>query len=160
MIKRKTSFFHFGTAFNTPWLQKNKFYFYWTTTLTTLWSWKNVLFLFHWDVHYGNIFLHDLTSLATSLTCRKNSQTVYSPEKTYVCNLKNNFSQEFQWSLTWFTFPIPSSGVSTTSFNTSSTLAIIFIKCRNRYQMKNNARYKGNTNNTYITIFLKNSQRW
>ena len=45
---------------------------------------KNVLFLFHWDVHYGNIFLHDLTSLTTSLTCRKNSQTVYSPEKTCV----------------------------------------------------------------------------
>ena len=45
---------------------------------------KDVLFLFHWDVHYGNIFLHDLTSLTTSLTCRKNSQTVYSPEKTCV----------------------------------------------------------------------------
>ena len=45
---------------------------------------KKMFFLFHWDVHYGNIFLHDLTSLTTSLTCRKNSQTVYSPEKTCV----------------------------------------------------------------------------
>ena len=159
MIKRKTSFFHFGTTFNTPWLQKNKFNFYWTTTLTTLWSWKNVLFFISLGRSLWKYLLtwsyvaHYITNLSKKLS------NGIIPGKN-MCNLKNNFSQEFQWSLTWFTFPIPSSGVSTTSFNTSSTLAIIFIKCRNRYQMKNNARYKGNTNNTYITIFLKNSQRW
>ena len=43
---------------------------------------KNVFVLFHWDVHYGNIFLHDLKSLTTSLTCWKKSRTVYSPKKT------------------------------------------------------------------------------
>ena len=76
MIKRKPFFFHFGITFNTPLLPKKKFDFYWTTTLTTLRLWKNCSFLFHWDVHYGNIFLHDLSSLTTSLTCWKNSQTV------------------------------------------------------------------------------------
>ena len=94
MIKRKTFFFHFGTTFNTPWLQKKKFGFSWTTTLTALRSWEKCSFLFHWDVHYGNIFLHDLTSLTTSLTCRKNFQTVYSPEKTCV-TLKTIFLRNF-----------------------------------------------------------------
>ena len=58
-------------------------------------------------------------------------------------------------------------GVSTTSpknpslFSISPTIVIIFIKCRNRQHMKNNIRYKGNTNHTSIIIFLKvkNSQR-
>ena len=48
---------------------------------------KNVLFLFHLDVHYGNVFLHDLTSTYyahTSLSCRKNSQMIHSPKKTCV----------------------------------------------------------------------------
>ena len=53
---------------------------------------KNVLFLFHWDVHRGNIFLHHLTLLTTSLTCRKNSQMVYSPEKTCVTFFLRTFS--------------------------------------------------------------------
>ena len=54
---------------------------------------------------------------------------------------------------------IPSFGVSTTSpkksssFNMSPTSAIIFIKCRNRYHMKNNIRYKGSTSNTSVIIF-------
>ena len=48
---------------------------------------------------------------------------------------------------------IPSFGVSATSpknsssFNISPTLAIIFIKRRNRQHMKNNTRYKGTNNN-------------
>ena len=55
---------------------------------------------------------------------------------------------------------IPSFGVSTTSpknsssFNISPTLTIIFIKHWNCHQMKNNIRYKGNTNNTSVIIFL------
>ena len=40
----------------------------------------------------------------------------------------------------------------------SSTSAIIFIKCRNRQHMKNNIRYKGNTTNTSVIIFLKKSK--
>ena len=39
-----------------------------------------------------------------------------------------------------------------------STSAIIFIKCRNWYHMKNNARYKGNTNNNSAIIFLKSQK--
>ena len=56
---------------------------------------------------------------------------------------------------------MPSFGVSTTSpkntssFNMSPTLAIIFMKRRNRHQRKNNIRYKGNTNNTSVIIFFK-----
>ena len=49
---------------------------------------KKCSFLFDWDVHYGNIFLYDLKSLTTSLTCRDNPQAVYSPEKN-MYNLKN-----------------------------------------------------------------------
>ena len=55
---------------------------------------------------------------------------------------------------------MPHFGVSTTSpriflsFNMSPTSAIIFIKCRNRYHMKNNIRYKGNINNTSVIIFF------
>ena len=54
---------------------------------------------------------------------------------------------------------VPFFGVSrispknSSSFNMSPTSAIIFIKHRNRYQMINNIRYKGNTNNTSATIF-------
>ena len=39
-----------------------------------------------------------------------------------------------------------------------STSAIIFIKCRNWYHMKNNARYKGNTNNNSAIIFLRSQK--
>ena len=50
------------------------------------------------------------------------------------------------------------------SFSMFATSAIIFIKCRNCHQMKNNIRCKGNINNTSVIIFLKskikNSQRW
>ena len=58
---------------------------------------------------------------------------------------------------------ISSFGVSTTSpknssFSISSASAIIFIKCRNRYQMKNNIRYKGNTNNNSVIIFFKSQK--
>ena len=55
---------------------------------------------------------------------------------------------------------VPSFGVSTTSPKNSSSLnifptsAIIFIKCQTRNQMKNNIRYKGNINNTFVIIFL------
>ena len=56
-------------------------------------------------------------------------------------------------------------GVSTTSlknsllFNMSPKSAIIFIKCRNRYHMKNNIRYKGNFNNTSVIIVLIGRQK-
>ena len=53
-------------------------------------------------------------------------------------------------------------GVSTispknsSSFNVSPTSAIIFIKSLNRHHMKNNIRYKGNTNNNSVIIFFLN----
>ena len=55
---------------------------------------------------------------------------------------------------------VASFGVSTTSlknslFHISPTLAIIFIKPRNRQRMKNNIRYKGNTCNSSVIIFFK-----
>ena len=56
-------------------------------------------------------------------------------------------------------------GVSTTwlknslLFNMSPKSAIIFIKCRNRYHMKNNIRYKGNFNNTSVIIFVIGRQK-
>ena len=59
---------------------------------------------------------------------------------------------------------VPSFGASTTSpknsssVNLSPTLVIIFITYRNRHQMKNNVRYKGNINNTSVIIFLKNQK--
>ena len=40
------------------------------------------------------------------------------------------------------------------SFNMSSASVIAFIKGWNRHQMKNSSRYKGNTNNTSVTIFF------
>ena len=40
------------------------------------------------------------------------------------------------------------------SFNIFSTSAIIFIRCLNRHHMRNNIRYKGNSNNTSVIIFL------
>ena len=88
----KSFFFRLVATFNTPWSQEKKFDFYCTTTLITLRQWKKCSFLFHWDVHYGNVFLHDLTSTCyahTSLTCQKNSEMIDSPKKT--CNLKTFF---------------------------------------------------------------------
>ena len=54
---------------------------------------------------------------------------------------------------------VPSFGVSTmfprkSLSNISPTSAIALVKCRNRHQMKNYIRYKGNTNNTSAIIFL------
>ena len=57
-------------------------------------------------------------------------------------------------------WPMPSFGVSTvspkksSSFNMFSTSVIAFIRCLNRHQMRNNARYKGNVNNTSVIIFF------
>ena len=53
---------------------------------------------------------------------------------------------------------VPSCGVSTTTPKShhrlmSPTSAIIFIKRQNRHHMKNNIRYKGNTNSTSVIIF-------
>ena len=53
-----------------------------------------------------------------------------------------------------FFWSINTSPKKSSSFNMSPTSAIIFIKCRNRYHMKSNIRYKGNINNTFVTIFL------
>ena len=59
-------------------------------------------------------------------------------------------------------YSVASFVVSTTSPKKPSTSTIIFIKCQNLQHMKKNIRYKGNTNNTFVIIFLKikNSQRW
>ena len=62
-------------------------------------------------------------------------------------------------------FSIPSFGVSTmspkksSSFNMCPISAIIFSKCRDLYHMKNNMRYRGNTNNTSVIIFFIRSQK-
>ena len=54
---------------------------------------------------------------------------------------------------------MPSFGVSimspekSSSFNIFSTLAIAFIKYRNRHHIKNYSRYKGNINKTSVIIF-------
>ena len=58
---------------------------------------KNILFIFHWDVHYGNIFLHDLTSTyyahyVTNLS--KKFPNIILPGKN-MCNWKNCLSQKF-----------------------------------------------------------------
>ena len=102
---KEKPFFHFGITFNTPLLQKKKFDFYWTTTLLCYDYENNVFALFHWDIHDGNIFLHYLKSLITSLTCQKKSQMVSSSKKN-MFNFKNFLPQELQWSLTRFTSPI------------------------------------------------------
>ena len=82
----KTYFFHLVTTFKYAMVKRILIFI-----APLLWlrydHEKNVLFLFHLDVHYGNVFLHDLTSTYyahTSLSCRKNSQMIYSPEKTCV----------------------------------------------------------------------------
>ena len=55
---------------------------------------------------------------------------------------------------------MPSFGVSTispkkaSSFSIFSTLAIIFIRCRNHHHTKNNIRYKGNVNNISVVVIL------
>ena len=72
----------------------------------------------------------------------------------------------FFWCINWTLSPKKSLW-----FNIFSTSAIIFIRCLNRHQMRNNIRYKGNINSTSVIIFLidtfdyfcklnKNSQRW
>ena len=104
MIKRKTFFFHFGTTFSTPWLQKKKFDFYWTTTLTTLRSWWEKCSFFIllgrslWKyLLTWSYIAHGITNLS------KKFPNGILPGKS-MWNLKNFLSQEFQWSLTWFTF--------------------------------------------------------
>ena len=59
-------------------------------------------------------------------------------------------------------YSVASFVVSTTSPKKPSASTIIFIKCQDLQHMKKNIRYKGNTNNTFVIIFLKikNSQRW
>ena len=72
----------------------------------------------------------------------------------------------FFWCINWTLSPKRSLW-----FNIFSTSAIIFIRCLNRHQMRNNIRYKGIINSTSVMIFLtdtldyfcklnKNSQRW
>ena len=98
MIKRKTFYFSFGHYVQYAMItEKKRFYF--ITTLTTLQLWKKWVFLFYWDVHYGNIFLHDLTSTyctqyVTNLS--KKFPNNILPVKN-MCNLKNFL----HWSLTY-----------------------------------------------------------
>ena len=103
MIKRKTFYFSFWHYVQYAMITEKK-HFYFVTTLTTLQLWKKWVFLFYWDVHYGNIFLHDLTSTyctqyVTNLS--KKFPNNILPVKN-MCNLKNFL----QWSLTWFTSQI------------------------------------------------------
>ena len=115
MIKRKTFFFHFGTTFSTPWLQKKKFDFYWTTTLTTLRSWWEKCSFFIllgrslWKyLLTWSYIAHGITNLS------KKFPNGILPGKS-MCNLKNFLPQEFQWSLTWFTYQL--FGVTPAKFN-------------------------------------------
>ena len=114
MIKRKTFFFHFGITFNTPLLQKKKFDFYWTTTLTTLRSWEKCYFFISLGRSLWKYLLtwsyiaHYITNLS------KKFPNGILPGKN-MCNLKNFLPQEFQWSLTWFTYQL--FGVTPAKFN-------------------------------------------
>ena len=62
-------------------------------------------------------------TFTTPITCRKNSQTICSPEKN-MCNLKNFLPQEFQWSLTLFTTRKKSYIFKQTIFAKSSILDV------------------------------------
>ena len=114
MIKRKTFFFHFGITFNTLLLQKKKFDFYWTTTLTTLRSWEKCYFFISLGRSLWKYLLtwsyiaHYITNLS------KKFPNGILPGKN-MCNLKNFLPQEFQWSLTWFTYQL--FGVTPAKFN-------------------------------------------
>ena len=96
--REKPLIFYLGTTFNTPWSQKKN-----TFILSLLWLRYNYeikwFFWFYWDVRYGNIFLHDLTSTycthyVTNLS--KKFPNNILPVKI-ICNLKNFL----QWSLTY-----------------------------------------------------------
>ena len=94
MIRRKTFFFISALRSTRHCYRKRNLIF----TEPLLWLRydyeKIVLFLFHWDVHDGNIFLHDLTSITTSLTCWKKFPDGIVPGKG-MCNLKNFFLRKF-----------------------------------------------------------------
>ena len=96
--REKPFIFHLGTTFNTPWSQKKNIFI-----SSLLWLRYNYeikwFFWFYWDVRYGNIFLHDLTSTncthyVTNLSKRFPNNIL--PVKS-ICNLKNFL----QWSLTY-----------------------------------------------------------
>ena len=101
---REKPFFHFGIT-----LQKKKFDFYWTTTIMkklfffislgrSLWK-----YLLTWSY-----IAHYITNLS------KKFPNGILPGKN-MCNLKNFLPQEFQWSLTWFTYQL--FGVTPAKFN-------------------------------------------
>ena len=92
MIKRKTFFFISALRSICQGHRKKNLIF----IAPLLWL-RYVLFLFYWDVHYGNIFLHDLTSTY-------NAHYVNNESKNFpndillgesMNNLKNFLSQEF-----------------------------------------------------------------
>ena len=96
--REKPFSFHLGTTFNTSWSQKKNIFI-----SSLLWLRYNYeikwFFWFYWDVRYGNIFLHDLTSTycthyVTNLS--KKFPNNILPVKN-ICNLKNFL----QWSLTY-----------------------------------------------------------
>ena len=96
--REKPFIFHLGTTFNMSWSQKKNIFI-----SSLLWLRYNYeikwFFWFYWDVRYGNIFLHDLTSTycthyVTNLS--KKFPNNILPVKN-ICNLKNFL----QWSLTY-----------------------------------------------------------
>ena len=96
--REKPFIFHLGTTFNTSWSKKKNIFI-----SSLLWLRYNYeikwFFWFYWDVRYGNIFLHDLTSTycthyVTNLS--KKFPNNILPVKN-ICNLKNFL----HWSLTY-----------------------------------------------------------
>ena len=92
MIKRKTFFFISALRSICQGHRKKNLIF----IAPLLWL-RYVLFLFYWDVHYGNIFLHDLTS--TYNVHYVNNVSKHFPNDILLGesmnNLKNFLSQEF-----------------------------------------------------------------
>ena len=94
--REKPFIFHLGTAFNTPWSQKKNVFI--SSLLWLRYNYEKMVFLFYWDVHYGNIFLHDLISTYCThcvINLSKKFLNNILPVKN-MCNLKNFL----QWSLT------------------------------------------------------------
>ena len=96
MIKRKTFFFISALRSICQGHRKKNLIF----IAPLLWL-RYVLFLFYWDVHYGNIFLHDLTSTY-------NAHYVNNESKNFpndillgesMNNLKTFFLRNFSWAL-------------------------------------------------------------
>ena len=102
---RVKKFFFSFSHYVQPWSQEKNFDFYCTTTLTTLRSWKKMFFFYFTCTFTMEMSSYMILHLPTTLIRHypsKNFPNDILPGKN-MCNLKNFLSQEFQWSLTWFT---------------------------------------------------------